>query len=167
MKTLLKLLIRITKPLIWRIATAYDLRVDRPLYAYGQNPLIFEGGLEDARKNIPKSVYFNTRSGRIVVGAHSVFGDDVKVLTGKHINVEEASRQHSTLHQVPETGRDIRIGTGCKIGTLAIIIGPVEIGDFVVIGAGSVVTKNVPPYSFVAGVPARVIRTLNEGQPTE
>jgi maltose O-acetyltransferase len=56
--------------------------------------------------------------------------------------------------------RDIVIGTGSYIGGGAIIIGPVSIGDHAVVGAGAVVTKDVPPRAFVGGVPACVIRIL-------
>ena len=41
------------------------------------------------------------------------------------------------------------------------MIGDVTIGDDVIIGANAVVVKDVPPHSIVAGVPARVIKTLN------
>jgi acetyltransferase-like isoleucine patch superfamily enzyme len=47
---------------------------------------------------------------------------------------------------------------GASIGTGATILGGLEIGAHAIVGAGSVVTKNVPPNSIVAGNPARVIR---------
>lgn len=153
-------IIRKTKPYVWRIAEAYGIKVNRPGYAYGQYPLIFDGGEEQIRHQTPASVFFNTRSGSIHVGKNTVFGEDVKVLTGKHMNIEEASFHGVALHYVPDEGRDIEIGSGCYIGSGAIIIGPVTIGDFAVIGAGSVVTKNIPAYTFAAGVPAKAVRSL-------
>ena len=51
-----------------------------------------------------------------------------------------------------------RIGKNCFIGGRAIILPGVEIGDGCVVGAGSVVTKSVPPNCIVAGNPARIIR---------
>lgn len=153
-------IVRLTKPFVLRAAIAYGIKIERPGYAYGQYPLIIDGGEEQIHHQIPASVYFNTRCGTIHIGKNTVFGEDVKVLTGKHFNVEEASNQGVELHHVPEGGRDITIGSGCYIGSGAIIIGPVTIGDFAVIGAGSVVTKNVPEYTFVAGIPAKVVRQL-------
>jgi acetyltransferase-like isoleucine patch superfamily enzyme len=158
----LRLLIRLTRPLIWRIAAAYGIRVDRHCHASGEHALIMEDPPEVTRHTVPRSVYFNTRSGTITVGANTVFGEDVRVLTGKHANVREAREQGVPLHHVPESGRDVVIGRGCYIGTAAIIIGPVRIGDHAVIGAGAVVTHDVSAATFVAGVPARLVARLDE-----
>lgn len=155
--------IGLTKPIVQRIAAAYDIRLERPLHAYGQHPLILEDEPAQARQNIPKSVYFNTRSGRIVIGRDSVFGEDVKLLTGKHMHLHEAQAASVEHHHVPDSGRDILIGRGCYIGSGAIVVGPVVVGDYAVVGAGSVVTKDVAPHSFVAGVPARLVRRLASG----
>ena len=49
---------------------------------------------------------------------------------------------------------------GVSIGTGAVIMCGVEIGEGAMIGAGSVVTRDVPPYAVVVGPPARVVRTM-------
>ncbi len=54
---------------------------------------------------------------------------------------------------------DTRIGERCFIGSHSLILPGVTIGDGAIVGAGSVVTRNVPPATIVAGNPARVIRT--------
>jgi acetyltransferase-like isoleucine patch superfamily enzyme len=56
--------------------------------------------------------------------------------------------------------KGVIIKNNAWIGTGAIIMPNITVGEFSIIGAGSVVTKNVPPYTVVAGVPAKVIRTL-------
>lgn len=58
-----------------------------------------------------------------------------------------------------ESGRyDIIIGNDVWIGTGAIILGNIKIGNGAVVAAGTVVTKDVPDYAVVAGVPAKIIR---------
>ena len=54
--------------------------------------------------------------------------------------------------------RPVTIGNDVWIGVRVIILGGVKIGNGAVIGAGSVVTRDVPPYAVVAGAPARLIR---------
>ena len=54
----------------------------------------------------------------------------------------------------------IRIGRNVWIGAHATILRNVTIGDGAVVAAGAVVTKDVPPNTVVAGVPARVIKTI-------
>jgi UDP-2-acetamido-3-amino-2,3-dideoxy-glucuronate N-acetyltransferase len=54
---------------------------------------------------------------------------------------------------------------GASIGSGAVLLCGITVGERAIIGAGSVVTKNVPPHTIVAGNPARVIRTLHHEQP--
>lgn len=157
-KSILRWFVAVTKPLVWRWAEAYDLRINRHCLSSGRHPVVILGGDEQKRNCIPKSVYFNTRSGRVVVGENTVFGEDVCLLTGKHLGRDEAEKSGQPLHAVPDEGRDIVIGRGCYIGSRAILIGPVTVGDFAMIGAGAVVTKDVPVGVFVGGVPAKPLR---------
>ena len=103
---------------------------------------------------------FNVISGEIHIGDNTIFGHNCMVLTGTHNfkNGIRASLYNSELIETPDHGRDILIGKGCWIGSGAIIIGPLTIGDNVIIGAGSVVTKSLPDSCFAAGVPAKIIK---------
>ena len=58
----------------------------------------------------------------------------------------------------PESDSNIKIGDNCYIGTGVTILGPVTIGNNVTIGAGAVVTKDIPDNAIVAGVPAKKIK---------
>lgn len=110
---------------------------------------------------------FNTNSGEIHVGDDTVFTHDILVLTGTHrfhegvrANLWSALNPNKPrVEETPTAGNDIRIGMGCFIGSGAIILGGVEIGDNVIIGAGAVVTKSLPSNCFATGVPAQVMRS--------
>lgn len=56
----------------------------------------------------------------------------------------------------------VQIGNNCFIGHRAIILPNVTIGDNVIVGAGSVVTKDTPPNSVIAGAPAKVISSTSD-----
>ena len=61
----------------------------------------------------------------------------------------------------PEYAKPITIGSDSWIGGAAVILPGVTIGEHCVVGAGAVVTRDVPPYCVVAGNPARVVRRLS------
>jgi acetyltransferase-like isoleucine patch superfamily enzyme len=63
----------------------------------------------------------------------------------------------------PEFAKPITVGSDTWVGGGAIILPGVSIGNNCVVGAGSVVTKDVAPYTVVAGNPARVVRRLDAG----
>lgn len=106
---------------------------------------------------------FNVSSGEIYIGDDTIFGHNCMVLTGVH-QFEGGIRKKlfSGAAEAPVDGHNIKIGKGCWIASGVIISGNVNIGDNVIIGAGSVVTRDIPSGVFVAGVPARIIRTHNK-----
>ena len=86
----------------------------------------------------------------VSIGEHTMMGPDVLFFTMQHKKSIEDSKFVSGYEDV----RPITIGKHCWIGQRAIILGGVHIGDFVTIGAGAVVTKDVPSNCMVAGNPA-------------
>lgn len=63
-----------------------------------------------------------------------------------------------TDHNSYDEFKEIYIGNDVWIGQRAMVMGGVRIGNGAVVGAGAVVTKDVPPYTIVGGVPAKIIR---------
>ncbi|MHA2231945.1 MAG: acyltransferase, partial [Candidatus Hodarchaeales archaeon] len=97
----------------------------------------------------------NVSSGHITIGNHVFFGHDVMLVTGTHdYRKVGAERMEAWI----KSGRDIIIEDGVFIGSGAIILGNVRIGRNAVVGAGSIVNKDVEPNTLVAGVPAKYIR---------
>ena len=82
---------------------------------------------------------------KIEVGENTIIGYNSTILTHEYLIKEYRLGQ-------------VRIGSNVMIGANTTVLPGVTIGDHAVIGAGSVVHKDVAPYSFVAGNPLRVIR---------
>jgi acetyltransferase-like isoleucine patch superfamily enzyme len=65
---------------------------------------------------------------------------------------------------LPRRSGALTLKRGCWIGTGAVILSGITVGEGAVVGAGAVVTADVPAYTVVAGVPARMVRKLREGE---
>lgn len=102
---------------------------------------------------IGQGCFFHSAGG-ITIGNDVGIGPGVKIVTSAH-NLDEIDRPilHSKIDFAP-----VVIEEGCDIGVGAIILPGVRIGRGAQVGAGSVVTADVPAYSVVAGVPAKVLR---------
>lgn len=90
---------------------------------------------------------------RVTIGDYTLFGPAVQIYTPMHPFEAELRRKQ-------EYGKPVTIGSDVWVGGGAIILPGVRIGDRAVIGAGSVVTRDVPDAVFAAGNPCRVIREL-------
>ncbi|WP_408099259.1 sugar O-acetyltransferase [Peredibacter sp. HCB2-198] len=91
---------------------------------------------------------------KISIGSYVLFGPAVQIYTASH-------PLDYMIRRTLEFGRPISIGDDSWIGGGAIIMPGVSIGRRCVIGAGAVVTKDVPDDSLAVGNPAKVIRKLN------
>jgi maltose O-acetyltransferase len=91
-------------------------------------------------------------------------GPDVVIMTTAHA-FEDPSSLVRLQGDVPI--RSVTIGNDVWIGTRSIILPGVTLGDGCIIGAGSVVTRSVPPFAVAAGNPARVIRQRGDRLKTE
>ncbi|MEE0622709.1 MAG: sugar O-acetyltransferase, partial [Alistipes onderdonkii] len=90
----------------------------------------------------------------IRIGCGTLIGPKVQLLTAHH--PFDAATRGTAL----EAGKPIVIGDHCWLGGGVIVCPGVTIGDRAVVGAGSVVTRDIPADSVAAGNPARIIRPL-------
>ena len=93
----------------------------------------------------------------VVIGKTAVVGDDVSMLHG--VTLGGTGKQNEDRH--PKIGRGVLLSVGAKV------LGNIQIGEYSRVGAGSVVLKPVPPYTTVAGVPARVIGQAGSPRPSQ
>lgn len=94
--------------------------------------------------------------GRITIGDNVLFGPNVSLYTAGH-PIHPESRKSGYEYGIP-----IKIGDNVWIGGSCVVLPGVTIGNNVVIGAGSVVTKDIPDNVCAAGNPCRVIREITE-----
>jgi maltose O-acetyltransferase len=90
---------------------------------------------------------------KVTIGDYTLFGPAVQIYTPMHPWNAELRRQQ-------EYGKPVEIGSDVWVGGGAIILPGVRIGSRTVIGAGSVVTRDLPEGVFAAGNPCRVIRDI-------
>lgn len=92
----------------------------------------------------------------IYVGDYTMFGPNVTVATAGHPIMPEL-REKAYQYNFP-----VRIGRNCWIGAGALIMPGITIGDNVVVGAGSVVTKDLPGNVVAVGNPCRILREIGD-----
>ena len=161
--------IRLLAPLYqhraWSSKVYWSVRMDTPPYRR------FWLG----RKSVIESYCcINNAVGDVTIGNHTRIGIHCTVIgpvcIGNNVNLAQGITVSALNHNFEDTTRRIDeqgistkpvvIGDDVWIGANAVILPGVTIGQHVVVAAGAVVTKDVPDYSLVAGVPAKVIKNL-------
>lgn len=101
----------------------------------------------------------------VTIGDHCDFGPNVTIVTPVHPMLPDERRELLTATGEKKHlcyAKPVHIGNDCWLGASVTVCPGVTIGDGCVIGAGSVVTRDIPSGCFAAGVPCRVIRELSE-----
>lgn len=94
--------------------------------------------------------------GPVIIGNQVTIAQRVTILT--HLNV--GYKNHPLQKYFPKTINGVTLKNGSVIGAASVVLPGIIIGENSFVAAGSVVTKNVPPSTLVAGVPAKEIRKL-------
>lgn len=92
----------------------------------------------------------------VYVGDYTMFGPNVTIATAGH-PIETGLRQKGYQYNIP-----VRIGKNCWIGAGVVLLPGVTVGDNTVIGAGSVVTKDIPANVVAVGNPCHILREIGE-----
>ena len=154
--------------------------IRRPYYIRNEGIFIFGKGFssapglvievfgKSAKIEIGKNMmaYHNLHIGAL---ESVIIGDDVLIASGVYISDHNHGSYSGEFHSNPSeapvkrslTSSPVIIGNNVWIGERATILPGVSIGDGVIIGAGSVVTKSLPNFVIAAGVPAKIIKRFD------
>lgn len=127
---------------------------------------------EDSESDHPRIVigngnYFN-RDVMIDACGHVRIGDDNMLGPGVYITDSNHTITQGTSPKfLPMNTGIVRIGNGCWIGARSVILKNVQLDDYCVVAAGAVVTHSFPGGSVIAGVPAKLIRTIGSAAQAE
>lgn len=121
----------------------------------------FHANFGGAHIHLGKNVYANFNltcvdDTHIYIGDYTMFGPNVTVATAGH-PLLPSLRERGYQYNMP-----VHIGRNCWIGAGAIILPGITVGDNVVIGAGSIVTKDLPSNVLAVGNPCRILREIND-----
>ena len=132
-----------------------------------QGPITFHYG---THTHIGNRVFINFNftvqdDAEVTIGDDCNFGPNVTIVTPVHPMLpDERKRIKCADGQIRRLcyAKPVKIGNDCWFGANVVVCPGVTVGENCVIGAGSVVTRDVPPNSFAAGNPCRVIREITE-----
>ncbi len=124
---------------------------------------------KESKLNIGKDVMANYRlhigvANSIAIGSNTLFGSDCLVIDHSHGGYGGKFNTHPSIAPVKRelVSLPIVIGKNCWFGDRVSVMPGVTIGDGVVVGAGSIVTKDLPSNTLAVGVPARVIKKFSD-----
>lgn len=155
-----------------RFENRVPVSVRGPLRIVKRNGSIQVGEFTEFWPNVKLSCYGRSQHDQasIRIGSRCSIGDRTEIHSGKSVvignNVIIAwdcvimDRDYHSTDQGTEVLKPVTIGNNVWIGCKAIILKGVTIGEGAVVAAGAVVTKDVAPFTLVAGNPARVIREV-------
>ena len=167
----------IFKDYIWKLDRLYDFNMTRPTQLDKRKEMLKEmfaevgedcyiepplhANMAGAYVHFGKNVYANFNltlvdDGHIYVGDYTMIGPNVTIATAGHPILPELREKGYQYNM------EVHIGKNCWLGSGVVVLPGVTIGDNVVVGAGSIVTKDLPSNVVAVGNPCRVLREMNE-----
>ena len=138
-------------------------KVIKELFGKSENAMVNPPFYCDYGKHIEVGKNFFANYNCTILDVAKVrIGDDCQMAPNVSIYTAGHPLHPDTRDSGFEYGREVVIGDSCWIGGNTVICPGVHIGDCVVIGAGSVVTRDIPSWSLAAGNPCRVLRSITE-----
>ena len=132
---------------------ADNVIITPPFFGTKRNIYIYEG------VSIGRNAHLSTPNAKIVFKGNSAIAEHLTIHTGNHARVIGSFVTDIDEKNKPQGyDKDVIIEKDVWIGSNVTILDGVTVGRGATIAAGAVVNKNVPPYSIVGGVPARVIK---------
>lgn len=135
---------------------------DKTVFGKGLTLTVWENGSVSIGSDCHFGNYNSiTSSNKITIGHNLLTGANVLITDNSHGTTDRENLSMPPIERPLVSKGEVIIGDNVWIGQNACILPNVSIGDGAVIAAGSVVTHSVPPYSIVAGVPAKIIKQNN------
>lgn len=100
-------------------------------------------------------------AGKVIFGNYCAVGEELRIISSNHdisdINLQFALQKRIGL-EINPISKSVIIGHNVWIGDSVIVLPGIKVGNGAILAAGSIVTKDVPPYGVVGGCPAKVIK---------
>lgn len=116
-----------------------------------------EGLIIGNNVGIAQNCFIQVR-GKVEIGDNVIFGPNVSIFSENH-NYDNLDLP---ISMQGETRKGVIIESGVWLGTRVVILDGVRVGENSIVAAGSIVNKDVPPYSIVGGVPAKMIKSRKD-----
>lgn len=135
-----------------------NVKIAKRCSIYGSSENLLEIG---ENTYVGMNCILNGFAAKLKVGENVSIAQNVNIMVDSGPNASPAMQRVFPIEKGP-----VQIGNNCWVGTGAIIMPNVSLGEFCIVAANSYVNKSFPAFSIIGGIPARLIRTFTEKEKT-